>query len=72
MESLLKENASKEELILKLQITIDGQESNIVEIERELEEMNRFYQKRKADTKVRDKVINDVMVLFQIQDENQI
>ena len=44
LDNLVRENSDKEKMILKLQKTIDAQEETIVEIERELSEVNRYYQ----------------------------
>ena len=43
LDNLVRENSEKEKMILKLQSTINSQEETIVEIERELSDVNRFY-----------------------------
>jgi hypothetical protein len=44
LDNLVRENSEKEKMVLKLQRTINTQEETIVEIERELSEVNRYYQ----------------------------
>jgi uncharacterized coiled-coil protein SlyX len=58
-----RDNHHKDKIIKKLEGTISLQENTIGEIERELQEVNRFYSQK-------PEIITEVMDMLQVQNEN--
>ena len=69
LDNLVRENSEKEKMILKLQKTIDTQEDTIIDIEKELSEVNRFYQQQQIPdpNNINTVITHEIMNLFQIK-----